>query len=239
MSKFLQAVIIILVFTLGLFSCSKQEQESHTIRIMPLGDSITHADSAHPGYRYPLWKLLKEGGYDFDFVGTMKMNHKGPNPQSFDTDHEGHWGWRADQILHGVPGYGSLNTFLTSNTPDIVLMHLGSNDIFQGESVPQIIAELKEIITVLNSANSKVIILIAQILPTSDQRINRRISQLNKAISDLPSEMDKISSRIIVVNQHAGFNPYQDTYDGVHPNSIGEGKMAKKWFKALQSVSNK
>ncbi len=230
-------ILLIFLFSIFLFSCSSQEQTSGAIRIMPLGDSITQADTDHHSYRYPLWKLLKKGGYEIDFVGSMKTNYLGPNPtRSFDTDHEGHWGWRADHILKGARGQGNLLTVLTKNTPDIVLLHIGSNDIFNGEDVPKIITELKEIITIINSANSNSVILIAQIIPTGDTMINVRISKLNKAISHLAPEMGQLYSRLIVVNHHDGFNPIADTYDGVHPNKTGELKMAGKWYKALKSV---
>jgi len=204
---------------------------------MPLGNSITQADALHPGYRYELWKLLKDSGHNFDFVGSMKDNYRGENPvQSFDTDHEGHWGWRADQVLNGVPGLGGLKDFLKENRPDIVLMHLGSNDIFEGDEIPDIIEELKGILNTLITSNHDVIILIAQILPVADKRINVRIRLLNDAISLIPSELAFSKVNIIVVNQFEGFDPFTDTYDGVHPNSAGEVKMAKKWFEGLQGV---
>src|SRR5262245_54038543 len=69
------------------------------VRIMPLGDSITQADASHDSYRRPLWKSLQSGGYLVDFVGSSSMNHMGGPPvRDFDADHEGHWGWRADEI---------------------------------------------------------------------------------------------------------------------------------------------
>jgi lysophospholipase L1-like esterase len=207
---------------------------------MPLGDSITQADSQHPGYRYALWKLLKQGGYDIDFVGSMKRNFRGENPvQSFDTDHEGHWGWSADQVLNGFPGTGKLDDFLKQNTPDIVLLHLGSNDIFRGEPIQEIEADLTKIINTLVSFNKDVIILIAQILPVADVRTNQRIRTFNDAISRLPRKVSISEKQLVVVNQFEGFNPGTDTYDGAHPNSAGEDKMARKWYEALQSVISK
>ncbi len=230
-----------LFLSLFLITCDAATKDNiHTIRIMPLGDSITQADSQHPGYRYPLWKLLKDGGYDFDFVGSMKDNHRGENPvQTFDTDHEGHWGWSADQILNGFPGTEKLDDFINKNTPDVVLLHLGSNDIFRGEPIQEIEADLTKIINTLISLNKNIIILIAQILPVADNRINQRIGILNNAISQLPNKINISEKQLVVVNQFEGFNPQTDTYDGAHPNSAGEDKMAGKWYSALQSVITK
>ena len=230
-----------LLLSTVLIACNTSTEDStDAIRIMPLGDSITQADSQHPGYRYPLWKLLKSGGYNFDFVGSLSSNHRGENPvQSFDTDHEGHWGWRADQILNGFPGTGNLNDFLNKNAPDIVLLHLGSNDVFRGESIQEIEADLTKIINEIVSTNKDVIILIAQILPVADSLTNQRIGVLNEAISHLPSKTGISEKQLFVVNQFEEFNPQTDTYDGVHPNSAGEEKMARKWYTTLESVISK
>ncbi len=229
------AVFIAILF----FSCSPSPVDDiSSIRIMPLGNSITQADSDHPGYRYVLWKLLTEGGYNFNFVGSLKANNGGRNPvQSFDTDHEGHWGWRADQILNGYQGAGKLVDFVKMNNPDIVLMHLGSNDIFRGESIQEIEADLTSIINTLISYNKDVIILIAQIIPVTNDQINMRIALLNKKIVQI--KLNHSDKNIVVVNQFEGFNPHTDTYDGIHPNAAGEEKMAKKWYIALQSVMNR
>ena len=206
---------------------------------MPLGNSITQGDMDHPTYRYQLWKMLANDGYDVDYVGTLRTNYGGDNPaQDFDQDHEGHWGWRADQVLNGIPGQKKLSDFLQHTSPDIVLMHLGSNDIFQGESIDQIISELKDIVRIFRLSNNDIVILIAQILPVANKPVNKRITLLNKAIEKLPASMG-LSSQLIVVNQFEGFDPHKHTYDGVHPNKAGEKKMADKWYESLRPVMKK
>lgn len=240
MSHIYTIVLSILLSTFFIACNAETEEKTGPIRIMPLGDSITQADSQHPGYRYALWKLLKQGGYDIDFVGSMKTNYRGANPvQSFDTDHEGHWGWSADQVLNGFPGTGNLIDFLKQNTPDIVLLHLGSNDIFRGEPIQEIEADLIKIINTIISSNRNAIILIAQILPAAHSQANVRISKLNKVISHIPEKIGIPDTQLIVVNQFEGFNPGTDTYDGLHPNTAGEEKMARKWYDALRSVITK
>jgi lysophospholipase L1-like esterase len=219
-------------------SCDRPSTHQPVL-IMPLGNSITQGDMNHPTYRYQLWKMLKSDGYDVDYVGSLHTNYNGANPsQDFDQDHEGHWGWRADQILNGIPGQQKLSDLLQHSKPGIVLMHLGSNDIFQGESIDTIIDDLKKIIRVLQTSNKDIVILIAQILPVANKQINARITLLNQAIEKLPAAMS-LSSQLIVVNQFEDFDPYAHTYDGVHPNEIGEKKMALTWYESLQPVMKK
>src|SRR5262245_49058971 len=94
-------------------------------RIMPLGDSITQGNTATDSYRRPLWKRFQDARLDVDFVGSQRDNNGGPPPAAdFDLDHEGHWGWRADEIL------GSIDGWAAAARPDVVLVHRGSNDGF-------------------------------------------------------------------------------------------------------------
>lgn len=58
-----------------------------TVRIVPIGDSITQGTLqnddglSHPTYRYWLWQTLKSRGYDVDFVGSSSQPQL---PYSFD-----------------------------------------------------------------------------------------------------------------------------------------------------------
>ena len=65
------------------------------IRVLPLGDSITDGAGAPGGYRLRLYQLLTNAGFNVDFVGTLTDNGAPGLP---DPDHEGHSGWRIDQI---------------------------------------------------------------------------------------------------------------------------------------------
>src|SRR5437879_7205666 len=65
------------------------------IRILPLGDSITHGWIVPGGYRLPLYQLLTNAGYNVDFTGTQTDNGAPGLP---DPDHEGHPGWTIRQI---------------------------------------------------------------------------------------------------------------------------------------------
>ena len=204
-----------------------QPLSAETVKIMPLGDSITEAINGHASYRYWLWYQLKNAGFDIDFVGSMRR--AAPCCRDYDWDHEGHWGWRADQILTSIDRWAS------TYRPDIVLIHLGTNDINQGQSVNSTRADLAQIIDRIRAYVPDVVVLIAQIIP-GNIRHEHQIRKFNKAISTLGMEKASTLSPIIVVDQWTGFNYAIDTYDGIHPNEIGEKKMAHKWFEALQDL---
>jgi len=79
---------------------------------------------------------LHERGYKVDFVGSQS---NGPASLG-DHDHEGHPGWRIDQIDANIVGW--LNTY----QPHTVLLHIGTNDIGQNYDVPGAPARLSALI---------------------------------------------------------------------------------------------
>jgi lysophospholipase L1-like esterase len=202
-----------------------------TVKIMPLGDSITQGYRGRDSYRRDLWLKLKETGADVDFVGSMKNNFMGaPAHEDFDMDHEGHWGWRADQILEKIDSWAA------RFKPDIVLMHLGTNDIGSQQDITETVTELKKTIAILRKHNPGVTILLAQILPVAFTYANIRIMTFNDALPELAKSLNSEKSPIIIVNHFNGFDATRDTYDGIHPNESGIKKMVVKWAAALNKV---
>ncbi len=204
--------------------------QTDSVRVMPLGDSITEAQGGYAAYRYWLWKDLENAGYPVDFVGSQYGVYSGSPPYTdYDQDHEGHWGWRADQIL------ANIGSWAAASPPDIVLIHLGHNDLWQGQSVISTIDELGQIIDTIRVVNPDATFLIAQVIPSTPSALDS-IPFFNAQLPDLALLKNTEQSPVLVVDQHSGFDPWTDTYDGVHPNEIGEIKMADRWFAPLDSV---
>jgi lysophospholipase L1-like esterase len=197
---------------------------------MPLGDSITQADNEHDSYRRLLWQNLRSSGFNIDFVGSERSHHGGNAPNDdFDWDHEGHWGWRADEILERI------GEWATRYPADIVLIHLGTNDVLERQNVDETIEELGRIIDELRSVNPRVAVLLAQIIPIADSR-NTVVRTLNERIDQLGKGKNRDDAPVIVVDQYTDFDPATDTYDGLHPGFSGEKKMAERWFGALEEL---
>jgi len=206
------------------------------INIAPYGNSITQAASNQQSYRYQLWKKLIDANISFDFVGSMNTNYSG-NPtradykgKKFDPDHEGHWGWRADEILN------SMGTWLTKYTPDMVLFHIGSNDCIQNQDLNSTVNELTQIVTKLRNDNKNVIIFMATLIPcNASAQAATNVNNLNTKIKTLVTQLNTELSPVILVDQNSGITS-SDLYDGVHPGPTGEEKMAQKWFDAINKV---
>ena len=109
--------------------------ESDTIKIAPIGDSLT---SEEDGYRRYLYQMLNQLMIPFDFVGVKQDKE---DKFQYDTDHSGLPGytigpgpslldkydkWKQGNILyHLYKGYCIL-----SSDPDVILLMIGINDFF-------------------------------------------------------------------------------------------------------------
>jgi lysophospholipase L1-like esterase len=60
-----------------------------------------------------------------------------------------------------------------------------------------------------------------------------RVVALNKAIPEWAASKDTPDSPIVVVDCWTGFDPSRDTGDGVHPNNLGNEKLANCWYEPL------
>jgi lysophospholipase L1-like esterase len=224
------------------------------LNIQALGNSITQANNTRESYRYPLWKKLIDDGFEFQFVGSLTShflcgtppyeNHMG---HVFNKKHEGHWGWRSYEILNGggassaCRGTGNLTTWLTNYSPDITLLHLGSNDIFNNDFglsdddlVDTTIYYLESIIDALRLKNPYVTIFVAQVIPANPANgSGYRIPLFNADIPQIAVDKFDPNSPIVIVDQFTGFSVAADTYDNIHPNADGEEKMAQRWRDAI------
>src|SRR4051794_29280857 len=146
------------------------------VRIMPLGDSITGS----PGcWRALLWNRLQSSGYtNIDMVGTLPAQGCGV---SYDGDNEGHGGYLATNIANQnlLPGW------LSATHPDIVLMPLGTNDVWSNIAPSTILASFTTLVGQMRASNPGMKILVAQILPmnpSSCGECGARVVAFNAAI---------------------------------------------------------
>ena len=224
--------------------------DKKTLNILPIGNYITNGTSVYNSYRRDLWRLLHKGYYNFDFIGSWSLHHMGgrmPN-YDFDLDHEGHSGWTISDMLH-APDWdsarGNITKWLSLYRPDIVLVELGTNDVFQCMNMDTAFASFSKLVNILRRKNRNVKILIAQIPPLGNQWSQKKLCDtsrtygemvldFNKRVADFSILASTKHSPIVTVDQYSGVDPSKDMYDDIHPNSKGEKIMAERWFNALK-----
>jgi lysophospholipase L1-like esterase len=216
------------------------------IKIMPLGDSIT----AFTCWRADLWNTLNQAHPSkFNFVGTMQSDN-GCSPSGYDADEDGWGSALITEIVAGVtsnrtcapspcPTLNTLGQAFSTTKPDVILMHYGTNDLWNGISPTDILSAYSAVVDRARSVNPKIHFIVAQLIPLNPSGCGgcaARVPPLNAAIPGWASGKATEASTITVVDQWTGFNSASDTDDGVHPNLAGSVKMAAKWDAALEAL---
>lgn len=244
---------LVLFFSLGIILSSPLHA---TIRIMPLGDSITRGNSSgepdpdyQVSYRKALWDLLVADSYEVDFVGSLNEGAAVFGDPDL-ADHEGHGGWRDDEIVSGRlsdPASGKLEDWLIAERPNIVLLHIGTNDIDPSPN------DVKDILDLVDNYESHfgetVWVILARIInrniyspTTTDFNNNVENMAYDRIINpNNPAYPDNI----IIVDMEDGANinydlvmnnPLGDMWNNLHPFETGYKKMANVWFSGLREI---
>ncbi|HOT95279.1 MAG TPA: GDSL-type esterase/lipase family protein [Methanoregulaceae archaeon] len=200
-----------------------------------MGDSITRggmeSDSAYPSYRYHLWTMLHNGGYDIDFVGSTSE----PNFQRFvfDQDHDGHSGFTTEKLADEV------DHLMMNYTPDIVLLYIGTNDVLQQIPMSTRMRSIDRIVGSIRQKNPNVKILIAQISPTGDTFRNEyaELPKFNQELLAYAQRATSVASPIVIVDMYSAWSTdLFNQEDGIHTSTEGELQLAQRWANALIST---
>jgi lysophospholipase L1-like esterase len=195
------------------------------VRVMPLGDSITHGTQIPGGYRIGLWQSFTGGRYRVDFVGNQ---FNGP-ASLWDHDHQGHPGWRIDQIDANVVNW------VRNTNPRSVLLHIGTNDVIQNFNLGGAPGRLSTLIDRITATAPNADVFVATIIPLANAGWQNAARTFNNAIPGIVQSKVNQGKRVHLVNMASALTT-ADLIDGVHPNANGYNKMAATWFNALRSV---
>ncbi|MDZ7336677.1 MAG: GDSL-type esterase/lipase family protein [candidate division KSB1 bacterium] len=198
---------------------------------MPLGDSITHGEHGSTpigGFRDDLADLLLREGVNFDLVGTLNDGTGSNYPY-----HEGHPGKTAEYLANNIL------TWLSATNPNIVLLHIGTNDINSYYSNTDIRDDIERILENIWSFDSKIPVLLCSLIPRNDN-----LNNTNTALCELVHELavkklmqGKLiryvgQNEVWVVNSNW---PTAYLYDKFHPNNSGYNVMAEVYFNVLMN----
>lgn len=205
------------------------------IRVMPMGDSITHGvevgtgDLDSPpvalrvGYRQSLLEQLDEAGQVVDFTGQGGQT-AGVDAGIIDADNNGYPGVdisfindRVQEVFDELPS-------------DVVLLHIGTN-LTPNEASG--IDAILDNIDAWEAANFPVTVFVATLIPKRDPALQATVDQFN---ADLRIRVAaRLSDNVVLVEQAAAVTIGDiDPADvGVHPTAPGYLRMADTWFEAM------
>lgn len=195
----------------------------NVIRIMPMGDSITDGTGSWGGYRTDLWTRLVGEGDKVDFVGSLASG-----PGNIDTNHEGHVGWEIGQI--NIYAFNWTRLY----QPDIVLLHIGSNDLDHGTSAPVMTQNLINLIGNLFAGKPDTYVVVSTIIPTTHGD-KGAWTAYNASIPGVVAQYRAQGRRIVSIDMSNTLTE-SDLIDGLHPNSIGYSKMAGAWYPVTSTI---
>ena len=153
-----------------------------------------------------------------------------------DQDHEGHSGSLAIDYAKN----GNLTGWLNKNSPDVIIMILGTNDELVGKRKPdEVIAAYDILISQMRTKNPKMQIVFSLLPPVDPKRFATAaagINALNSAIRTWAPNKSTATSQLYLVDLSNAFDPVADTKDGVHPEASGNEKIASKFIWVTMSA---
>lgn len=223
--------------------------EGDTIRIQPIGDSITRG-TVGVTYRQYLKELLKNINIPINYVGectnAADAGSSWTNYQALynilegDIEHDGYGGLRIDQLTdmtNNTRGYPkkTIQQLVKDNPSDIILLMIGTNDIISVYQLSTAPARLDTLISrILRSTNNKVIV--TSIPPTPLPIANGTIKTFNAAIPGIVAAHKAKGEKISFVDINAMMGNDDISSDSYHPNSKGYEKIGQGFFEAIKSV---
>ena len=218
------------------------------LKIMPLGDSITCGITTGyiPGaYREKLYQNLFGAGMVTKFVGSWNAGYYSTILTMASQDyHEGHPGYTIGQINTGLDGPGvqtyDLGYYLTGSngtgrgpvSPDVVLLHIGTNNSAGSQTAAQMAADLQSLLDKLKSYLPNAQIFVATLIPNGTATRDALQVQYSALI---PGILANEGPNFHLVDMYTGY-PAGGLVDGLHPNQAGYYWMADRWSSAISSV---
>jgi hypothetical protein len=230
---------------------------ANPLRIMVVGDSISVGYTDNPkwtepfefGFRTGLYARLTNSGMAVQFVGNSPepWNRKFGVPTNspkldlrpLGQDHcEGYGGKKTSFILTNMPAW------LATNSPDVVLLMIGINDIHASVAEPVATEQnLSNIVVAVTSKAPQAHLIVAQITPYGTNCPG--IMKYNQYIRDvLVPHFAAQGRRVTTVDQYANMLvPGTTRIDGAlfsnginHPNAAVYDRMAETWFNGIKAL---
>jgi lysophospholipase L1-like esterase len=207
---------------------------------MPLGDSVTES-TCYPQITY---EQLKAGNHsNFQFVGTETSNQSCGSGAPATVKDEGHAGYGVTYLpmnstrgactkTTGCGSYAELQTW-AAERPDIVLMHFGTNDVWDGIATSTILSAYLAVIAEFRKQNPNVIFFVSKIIkldPSGCGSCLTNVAALAAAVTPSWASTNSTATSPIHIIDHydSSFDPTNtaDSSDGVHPTPAGATIMA-------------
>jgi lysophospholipase L1-like esterase len=200
------------------------------LRVYPVGDSITWGTTAPGGYRSPLYQKLTKAGYDVDMVGSVKDFSDKVLRDAGEEHHDGHSGWTILQIDQQIERW--LRLF---EAPDVILIHIGTNDFRNGTSNTRAIDQLDNLMTKIALATPTSYMIVTNLLERGGSANTHIQADFNPFVEEKITGQVALGRKVSFLDMRSAV-PLSDMPDQLHPNLAGLTKMADAYFGAIRLV---
>ncbi|MEE1751213.1 FG-GAP-like repeat-containing protein [Streptomyces sp. SP18CS02] len=195
------------------------------LRVMPLGDSITagYKSTTGAGYRLPLIQAAAgQDRYRIDLVGTTTS---GTIP---DPDHEGHNGAFIDDISLKA------DTWVTAAQPDVILLHLGINDLERSGDKEHAADRMTVLIGQLQTLRPGVTVIVQGLIATTPH-LAEPVAAFNQ----------RVKAAVVATREQGGKAVFVEApplgaaemADDLHPNDQGYQLIGERFHQALDAAA--
>ena len=136
------------------------------------------------------------------------------------------------QIFLGYSGYTineisiAANEAITSDRPNLILLHAGTNDLNRGNNPPDPISKapdrLGQLIDKCISSNPDAAIIVAQLIAAADPGSESKIQTFNAAVPGIVDSRARAGHHCMVTSMES--ITASDLIDGLHPTDAGYRK---------------
>ena len=217
--------------------------DSATEKVMIVGDSISQGLDGDFTWRYRLWQHFQSDGVPDAFVGPRTGTHDlysgtteggGYRVSGWEDNHDALWGRSALDEKNTIQG------LTATYQPDVILVELGINDLVWLTTPQGTSDSMSALITNARAANPDVKFVIGNVMERSPlagwPQIPGDTATYNSLLATLVTSLSTAQSPVVLADLHAVLNPATDTHDGLHPNEIGEYKIAAAFSDTLASA---
>jgi len=207
--------------------------------IMPFGDSITAGSgSSGGGYRVELFHNAVLAKKNLTFVGSQSEGPDAVDGVPFPKRHEGHPGYTIDGQMGILP---LVVNALHAAKPNIVTLMIGTNDVNGYVDLPNAPKRLGNLIDTIVSTDPNLLLIVAKIVPTTDDDENARIRAYNDAIPAVVQPRADAGKHVILVDMYSAFvanAEYKTAYmnNFIHPNDAGYAVIGDVWYASVSSA---
>ncbi|KAJ5675743.1 CAZyme family CE3 [Penicillium macrosclerotiorum] len=199
-----------------------RDNSTFLLRILPLGASITLGwkSTDHNGYRKWIRQQLRYAGWQVDMIGSLK------NGTMHDNQHEGHFGYRIDQLYEKAEK-------IIPHQPNLILINAGTNDALQKHEPGTAGMRMGRLLTKLYDEIPGTTIILSTLLPNKKQpRLVWEISEQLRVLAALR----RAKGERLVLAEMSSFIKSSQLVDDTHPDDTGYKEMASVWWAAIQQA---